>query len=389
MQLFEISDLYNNAVHIIFRIILDSTKIRRKYEQFNYMTLLKYIIEREGFNFNKNAEKIIREPIRVFSLQIYRRWCKAGRNYKTFMKTNAIWLKNDFFIPEETLEVTNSNCDEPSTSTSQNIKPFSQLCFRQKKRRTEALRADNSPEKLAFATKLNMLAAGNKDMAAVLSYLIDNPEDASRVSAFCKNKTNKTHTVSLYTKEKALAIIITLQLSKLKYMKLREMSIEHAANPYPSYYKVRQAKKDCYPPKEAIKITDTYAEINLQAILDLTMHKILKLINIQEYHESDELILISKWGFDGASGQSIYKQRVSEEITSIKKPIDESIFISSFVPLKLMNGTHVLWENSQPSSTKYCRPIKFQFVQESAELIRKEHTRIQNEINNFYSYLYK
>lgn len=59
--------------------------------------------------------------------------------------------------------------------------------------------------------------------------------------------------LALYTKEKALAIMTSLQLSKLKYIKLREIFIEHDANLYPSYYQVQQVKKD-YPPVEAIRI---------------------------------------------------------------------------------------------------------------------------------------
>lgn len=160
------------------------------------------------------------------------------------MKTNAAWLENNFFIPKEVLEVT-YNCDESSTSTAQKLKPFSQLNCRQKKRRTEALRVGNTPE-LTFAAKLSMQAAGNKDITAVLSNLIANPEDATRIRAFCEGKTNETQT--LYTKQKALAVMISLQLSKLKYIRLREISIEkYGANPYPSYYKVQQDKKDCYP----------------------------------------------------------------------------------------------------------------------------------------------
>lgn len=69
----------------------------------------------------------------------------------------------------------------------------------------------------------------------------------------------------------------SLQLSKLKYIRLREISTEHDANLYPSCYQVQQAKKDCYLPVEAIRITDTLVEINLQALLDfLTVHRILK-----------------------------------------------------------------------------------------------------------------
>lgn len=119
----------------------------------------------------------------------------------------------------------------------------------------------------------------------------------------------------------------------------------------------------------------------MQAVLDLTVHRILKVFDIQKRHKTDKFILISKWGFNGPSGQSIYKQKLSDEIVSIEKPIDESIFISSLVPLKLMDGDYVVWENPHPSSTKYCRPIKFEFVKENDELIKREYAKIQNEIN--------
>lgn len=88
---------------------------------------------------------------------------------------------------------------------------------------------------------------------------------------------------------------------------------------YPSCYQVQQAKKDCYLPVEAIRITDTLVEINLQALLDfLTVHRTLKVYDIQKCYKTDNFILISKWGFDGASGQSIYKQRISNEIENMK-----------------------------------------------------------------------
>ena len=38
---------------------------------------------------------------------------------------------------------------------------------------------------------------------------------------------------------------------------------------YPSYNKVTQAKKDCYPSAESIIITETTAEIKLQKLLPL------------------------------------------------------------------------------------------------------------------------
>lgn len=157
----------------------------------NYMGLLRNIISKTNFNFKTNAEEVMREPTRLFSLKLYQRWCKSARNYKNFMKTNATMLKNRFLIPQEALEITHINCDKPSTSTAKKLKPFSQIGYRQKKRRIKILRVNNTSEELAFATKLSLQAAGNEDIAAALSHLINNPEDASRIRAFCEGKTNE------------------------------------------------------------------------------------------------------------------------------------------------------------------------------------------------------
>jgi hypothetical protein len=54
------------------------------------------------------------------------------------------------------------------------------------------------------------------------------------------------------------------------------------------------------------------------------------------------------------------------------------------VPLKLYNednGENV-WQNSRPSSTWYCRPIKFDFVKETEALIQLEVAAIKVEISN-------
>lgn len=59
--------------------------------------------------------------------------------------------------------------------------------------------------------------------------------------------------------------------------------------------------------------------------------------------------------------------------------------MTSFVPIKLMNNCDIVWTNPNPFSTRYCRPIKFEFVHENAEITKKEYERIQNEITNLLS----
>lgn len=116
--------------------------------------------------------------------------------------------------------------------------------------------------------------------------------------------------------------------------------------------------------------------VELQALLDLTSTRLLSVCE-QDLECHTNLILFCKWGFDGASSQSTYKQKFKDNNAS-----DSSIFMTSFVPLKLVSGTDVVWTNPNPSSTRYCRPIKFEFTHENTEVCKKEYERMQAEISN-------
>lgn len=208
-------------------------------------------------------------------------------------------------------------------------------------------------------------------MAKILDYLIKNPNEAKRMRAFCENDIE----MPLYSKEKCLALLLSLNLSKSQYIHLRETCIESGTNQYVSYYSIQQAKLECYPPKEKVTINETVASIDIQALLDITSSRLLKVCE-ENIDNHTNLKLICKWGFDGASGQSTYKQKFQNENIS-----DDSIFMTSFVPVKLVSGCDDIWSNQNPSSTHYCRPIKFEFVHENAE-IKKEYERMQNAITN-------
>lgn len=41
-------------------------------------------------------------------------------------------------------------------------------------------------------------------------------------------------------------------------------------------YKLQKAKRECYPPQSSIMITDTFARIALQSLLDHTVRRILE-----------------------------------------------------------------------------------------------------------------
>jgi len=85
------------------------------------------------------------------------------------------------------------------------------------------LREEYTSDILLFATKQKLLSEGSTDLAMIIDYLIKNPNDANRIRAFCENKIQ----VPLISKEKNLAMILSLDLSKAQYIHLMENCIEN------------------------------------------------------------------------------------------------------------------------------------------------------------------
>ena len=93
-------------------------------------------------------------------------------------------------------------------------------------------------------------------------------------------------------------------------------------------------------------------------------------------------ILYCKLGFDGASSQSVYKQKFDQMSILEEKIDEESLFLTALVPLlRTVDGINV-WVNKKPSSAHFCRPVKLQYKKESKELSKEEFDRLTDEIKN-------
>ncbi|CAH2003441.1 unnamed protein product [Acanthoscelides obtectus] len=116
-------------------------------------------------------------------------------------------------------------------------------------------------------------------------------------------------------------------------------------------------------------------KVDSQELLQKTAESILEIINFEE--RDYRIKVICKWGFDGSSGHSQYKQKFSD-----LENTDEFLFLVAMTPLRLidMETNKVLWKNESPSSTLYCRPIKFLFKKENADLVRNTEKEIVTKI---------
>lgn len=353
---------------------------------FNHELLFGAVVSRLGDCLSTEDRVTLKEFCRRFTRAAVQRWQKSNRFVDNFRNMYESWLTANIDWPSCVQSLINqessvdqiprvqSFAPEPSTSSSvgtmtkRSRKPFEELGSKQKKRRSDEHIGENSSE-LAYAAAARLKEEGHADIASVIEHMIKNPEAAVKITEALK-KEKKTN---MFTPEKALGLLLSLKLSKWQYITLREAAIrEGGKNIYPSYYKVQQTKLDCYPPKQSVSVTDSSAKITLQALLDITVKRILKNLCCDE--KNKQLKLISKWGFDGASNQSRYKQKMEGDQD------DSSIFMTSLVPLKLIDGDRTLWINPKPCSSLYCRPVQFTFVKESEAVVKDHKKQMDDQI---------
>jgi len=76
-----------------------------------------------------------------------------------------------------------------------------------------------------------------------------------------------------YTHDEAQSLFTETNLTKNTYTKVRTQVKHKTADTYFNYHKLRAAKEERYPYKEANVIADSSAETKLQALLDSRLFK--------------------------------------------------------------------------------------------------------------------
>lgn len=182
------------------------------------------------------------------------------------------------------------------------------------------------------------------------------------------------------TPEEALGLIEDAKLSKFQYERIRIQAKASNADIFPAYKQLAPARKQCYP--DNVHVTEKGVSIDLQSLIDHTVRRFFldSSVRLPEIVESNvyPLTFLVKWGCDGSSDQSCYKQKFNDPTIS-----DESIFTISMVPLEIRDPSTeaVYWSNPHPASTRYCRPLKLEFAKETMEKIVTEVRAIEEQIN--------
>lgn len=303
-----------------------------------------------------------------------KKWEKHARNKIVFYQYNEAWLAESLVFP-----VPHRDDDLQNVEKKKIGRPFLRFedsSERSKRRKSENLRSQASTDELCHATTMSLRASGKVDAANIVQTVtVGSPSKARKVRNSLEYVPETT-----YSKEEALSLLIEEHLSTNQYAGIRRRSKQQKCKLYPSYRLVALAKKACYPPKTEITITDWKAEVRLQALLDHTADRILvaqnEVLKTLTAEQCSKLSLICKWGCDGSSGHSEYKQTfVNSQGEQIS---DAHVFFTSVVPLQLTSVIDegkenlIIWNNPRSSSPRFCRPLRLQFVQETTAETKKE-----------------
>lgn len=326
-----------------------------------------------------DLDSAMKSKLMIQFSKIKKKWENCNRRKRLFMERNSNWLDaviTIISIPDQSFEthVQRNPGGRPR-------KEYGLCSERSKRRKGSEICNENETELLVYAAQKSLHLNGKHEEAKLMKKAMTS-SGSNGVSQSLNSPKSIINIIS-YTPAEALALMIDTGLTKNSYQIIRTQANSRRANIYPSYKTVREAKLECYPPKESIHITEVIAEIELQALLDLTVRRIIHLQSevLRTQNIFNNLHLVSKWGCDGSSGHSLYKQ-----VFTASQQSDTDLFMTCVVPLQLYaiaesDGKRIiLWQNPRSSSTRYCKLIKFEFVKETEAVIRMEKTNIDKQI---------
>jgi len=293
-------------------------------------------------------------------------WQSCSRHEETLKKKYDDWLSDAIQIltcDAEILSTQSKRTDRPSLE-------FSAMSGRPKRRKIEEFRTSNTTEELAYAIRMSLRSSGQLLASNVVK---DVTSTSPRVSKYVTAFSEVERTLS---DDAALSVLVEHKFSKRAYQKVKKVDKENNCKLYLSYNNVLQAKKRCYP-CTSIMISQSCAEIKLQDLLDYVTKRILflqrEVISTLTVENVKNMHLICKWSCDRSYGQSVYKQKFTEDGKS-----GENVFFISLVSLQLVYKDHesdteiIVWKNS--------RPIRLQFLHENVESTVNEVGNIKQQM---------
>lgn len=320
----------------------------------------------------------LQNKITDFVKNLKKRFKQVGWSKPRFYNSFANWLDGELSVQISSEGTNEKNLGRPKKS-------LENCSDRSKRRKLKDINEEIGDKNIQEALLYQLRSQKELTKVDIIEkVLIASPKRTKRILKSVPTPSDEKQ----FSNEEALALFLDLKLTKEQYIQLRVRAIEKGSNLYPAYHHITAAKKECLPPRDTIKITPISAEVKLQGLLNHTAQRLLQSLkgdDLKKYGNC-KLTLFCKWGCDGSSGQKQYKQSICENTS------DTDVFMVSFVPLRLIKNlehsepatstmqTMDIWKNLTPSSAKYCRPIKFEFKNETAVTIKNETSYIRAQI---------
>lgn len=304
----------------------------------------------------------IKRIVRTESEKFRQKWNKAQRRYDRFIKAYNKWLheKIDLGI------ITKGSAVTPGRPQ----KSFAEGSSKTKSRKLKTLITTYTSDELSYAAETSLRASGKRNKAKLIGKIVTS--SPKRVHKYIKRLEQPPPEQRPYTPKEALALFISNKMTVNQYQNIQHEASERGFHLYPCYESVLEEKKKCYPSVDNIIVTDVSAEINLQALLNHTASRLCCDVIPEVFQRLDAsqstCTIVYKWGLDGSSGHSVYKQKFDDP-----EQTDEYMFVISLVPIRVLTEDgRIIWQNPRPSSPRLCRVIKFIYKKESEELIKEE-----------------
>nr|XP_012566690.2 uncharacterized protein LOC105850829 [Hydra vulgaris] len=325
-------------------------------------------------DFNKSELTNLKNKLSVFKAKVGNKLEKHNRNYDRLILKEGVWLQEEFF-PDLVKRI------KSKEGPGRKNKVWENLGERSKRAKIAHL-AENNHEALALASLKSAATESNinkNNFIFIVKKALD-PYKANEI-----RKIMSMHEPVKMKVEDALSLKIQCDLSDEQYQIIRNSSLLQNANIYPSLHKILTEKKKYYP--DNMIFSETSAVCSLQSLFNHTLCRVLSLnscnkifseLSVKDINQHG--IMHFKGGFDGASSQSLYKQKYLDTTLDEVIKNEESIFQTSIVPLKLTVNDTVIWYNKKPSSTHFCRPVCLQYKKETNVLIKEEEERLRIEI---------
>jgi hypothetical protein len=335
----------------------------------------------ENYNIDEKKNERLKEKIRITISKYKSKWQEVSRIKERFNTRFQTWLDGDFGIEEFIVEDLNSSTSSASSSAMKRgrpSKPFSELSERGKRRIIDSQVVDpkeDSIEKALLLARRTAYHQKEQNMVKVIGHILKNQEISNRMLAQLTDQHGRM------SAEEAFGVLIEAGLSKSQY------EIIHRESPsrFPPYNVIGAVKKTCSPPGEFIEETGSKISVKMQALMENTAKRIIKIVDgeIIEYLDangldSTELVLLSSWGMDGSTGYSQYHQALPEGCKD-----DSDVFSSTLTPVRLFmhnNQKQIMWFNPMPQSIRFCRPIMLEFIKESKEVILATKKELEKEM---------